>query len=193
MIQLCGGLSSQLGSSQDLRKGEIAGLKFSDFDLEKKRLTVLRSVSVNDATQQVEVSSPKASSYGTLSITDEVVDAVETLLLYHQVAGSLKSEFLFQYKNGGLINPKYWSRYFKKIQIQAGIPEEDILPSSHYMRHTHLSLLAYKGYSMPEIQRRARHSDPRTTAKYYVHILDERESQMAEDFAQSLRSEENQD
>ena len=43
------------------------------------------------------------------------------------------------------------------------------------MRHTHLSLLAYKGYSIAEIQRRARHSDPRTTAKYYVHILDERE------------------
>ena len=57
------------------------------------------------------------------------------------------------------------------------------------MRHTHLSLLAYRGYSMAEIQRRARHSDPRTTAKYYVHILDEKDMEMADSFANLIKIE----
>jgi len=51
-------------------------------------------------------------------------------------------------------------------------------------------LLAYRGYSMAEIQRRARHSDPRTTAKYYVHILEEKDMEMAERFSDLIKIEE---
>ena len=56
-----------------LRKEKLLDSSSVTLILKRKDLTVLRSVSVNDATHQVEVSSPKASSYGTLSITDEVV------------------------------------------------------------------------------------------------------------------------
>ena len=72
---------------------------------------------------------------------------------------------------------------FKRVQITAGVPEDQILPSVHWIRHTHLSLLANKGFSLAEIQRRARHSDPRTTAKFYVHIVDEKDKEMADSFS----------
>ena len=179
-----------LGIFTGLRKGELAGLKFSDFDLENKTLTINRNAVVNDRLKAVELRDPKEMSFGTLHITNEVIEVVKALAMWHQVNGTYDNEFLFQMKQGGLIYPDYWSRMFKRVQIQAGIPEEEVLPSTHYMRHTHLSLLAYRGYSMAEIQRRARHSDPRTTAKYYVHILDEKDLEMADSFSELIKIEE---
>ena len=73
---------------------------------------------------------------------------------------------------------------FKRVD-QAGIREDQILPSAHYMRHTHLSLLAHNGYSMAEIKEE-QGVESRTTAKYYVHILDERDQEMADNFSASL-------
>ena len=178
-----------LGIFTGARKGELSGLKFSDFDLEKRTLTIQRSAVVNDTTRSIDIRDPKSSSFGTLHITNEVIEVIQALFLYHEMNGTIDNDYLFQYQTGGLVYPDYWSRMFKRVQIQAGIPEEEILPSCHYMRHTHLSLLAYRGYSMAEIQRRARHSDPRTTAKYYVHILEEKDLEMAERFSDLIKIE----
>ena len=111
---------------------------------------------------------------------------MDALELYHQVKGTIGNDYLFQYRFGGIIAPDYWSSMFKRVQKIAGIPEEEMLPSCHYMRHTHLSLLAHNGFSLPEIQRRARHTDPRTTAKYYVHILDEKDKEMSEVYSKAI-------
>lgn len=178
-----------LGIFTGLRKGELAGLKFSDFDMDKRTMTINRNAVVDDREKCVKLKDPKAMSFGTISITNEVIDVVNALAMWHEVNGTIGNEFLFQYKSGGLVYPDYWSKMFKRVQIQAGIPEDQVLPSCHYMRHTHLSLLAYRGYSVAEIQRRARHTDPRTTAKYYVHILDEKDMEMADSFANLIKIE----
>ena len=175
-----------IGIYTGLRRGEIIGLKFSDFDRENRILKVRRNISMNDDRELVE-NKPKKSSFGRIKYTEELDEVLDALDMYHLVNGTLKNEYLIQYKLGGLITPEYWTRMWKRVQIQAGIPKDQVLPSSHYMRHTHLSLLAYLGFSMTEIQKRARHKDPRTTAKYYVHILDERDEQMAESFSRAIK------
>ena len=171
-----------------LRRGEITGLKFSDFDRENRVLTVQRSAQLIQKTgnREVRITHPKASSFGEIHYSSDLDAVLDALELYHQLKGTLGNEYLLQYRWGGIIAPDYWSRMFKRVQRTAGIPEEEMLPSVHYMRHTHLSLLAHNGYSLAEIQRRARHTDPRTTAKYYVHILDEKDKEMADNFSNSL-------
>lgn len=169
-----------------MRTGEITALKFSDIDRDKRIITIKGSVSLNKRTRELTINKPKSSSFGQIHYSKDLDPIIEALELYHITNETIDQEYLFQYRWGGLVAPDYWSSMFKRVQIQAGIPEDQILPSAHYMRHTHLSLLAHNGYSMAEIQRRARHSDPRTTAKYYVHILDERDQEMADSFSASL-------
>lgn len=175
-----------IGIFTGLRRGEITALKFSDFDRENRILTVQRSASLKTQPREVHITHPKASSFGEIHYSKDLDPILDALELYHQMKGSFDYEYLLQYRWGGLIAPDYWSKMFKKVQIIAGIPKEEILPSVHYLRHTHLSLLAHNGYSLAEIQRRARHTDPRTTAKYYVHILDEKDKEMADNFSNSL-------
>ena len=172
-----------IGIFTGLRRGEITGLKFSDFDREKRILTVNRSVRMHPQKREITTSVPKASSFGYINYSSELDEVLDALEMYHQVKGTLDNEYLFQYKLGGVLDPNYWSRMFTRVQIKAGVPEDEVLPSVHWIRHTHLSLLANKGFSLAEIQRRARHSDPRTTAKFYVHIVDERDKDMAESFS----------
>ncbi len=175
-----------IGIFTGARKGEITGLKFSDFDREKRILKIQRSAVRDLKTMQTDIKKPKSASFGQIHYTKELDSVLNALEMWHQLNETYDQDYLFQYKHGGIIDPSYWSRMFKRVQINAGIPKEEILPSVHWMRHTHLSLLAQKGYSLAEIQRRARHSDPRTTAKYYVHVIDKRDQEMAESFAEEL-------
>ena len=175
-----------IGIHTGLRRGEIIALKFSDFDREKRILTIKRSVTLTD-NREIIIDKPKANSFGQIQYSEDLDPILDDLEMYHLLNGTLEYEYLIQYKSGGITYPDYWSRMWKRVQIEVGIPKDEILPSSHYLRHTHLSMLAHNGYSMTEIQRRARHTDPRTTAKYYVHILDEKDKEMAESFSNLLK------
>ena len=175
-----------IGIFTGLRRGEISALMFSDFDRENRVLTVQRSASLKLNPREVLLTTPKASSFGEIHYSQDLDPILDALELYHQVRGTIGNDYLFQYRFGGIIAPDYWSSMFKRVQKIAGIPEEEMLPSCHYMRHTHLSLLAHNGFSLPEIQRRARHTDPRTTAKYYVHILDEKDKEMSEVYSKAI-------
>jgi len=177
-----------IGIYTGLRRGEITALKFSDFDREKMTLTINRNAQlINYPSREVIIKKPKSGSFGEVVYDKTLNEILDALELYHQLQGTLDNEYVLQYKWGGLIAPDYWSAQFKKIQLIAGVPEDEILPSAHYMRHTHLSMLAYLGYKDSEIQKRARHTDPRTTAKYYVHILDEKDQEMSDAFGQAIR------
>ena len=175
-----------IGLYTGLRRGELTGLRFSDFDREKRVLTVQRNVQIKFKPREMHIVNPKAGSFGDLSYGDEVEEVLNALEMYHQMNGTFKNEYLLQYRWGGLIDPNYWTQMFKRVQKIAGIPHSEMLPSAHYMRHTHLSLLSYMGFSITEIQKRARHTDPRTTSQYYVHIVQGRDREMAENYSELL-------
>jgi integrase len=178
-----------IGLYTGLRRGELTGLMFSDFDREKRVLTVQRNVQITSQPREIRIVNPKAGSFGDVSYGDEVEEVLDTLEMYHQMNGTLKNEYLLQYKWGGLIDPNYWTQMFKRVQKIAGIPHSEMLPSAHYMRHTHLSLLSYQGFSIKEIQERARHTDPRTTSEYYIHLLEGKDREMADKFSELLNKE----
>ena len=172
-----------IGLYTGLRRGEITGLRFSDFDRENRVLTVLRNVQIKSQPREINIVDPKAGSFGDVSYGEEVEEVLDTLEMYHQMNGTLENEYLLQYRWGGLVAPDYWTQMFKRVQKIAGIPHSEMLPSAHYMRHTHLSLLSFMGFSIKEIQERARHTDPRTTSQYYIHLVEGKDKEMAEKFS----------
>lgn len=178
-----------IGLYTGLRRGELTGLMFSDFDREKRVLTVQRNVQIKSQPREVHIVNPKAGSFGDVNYGDEVQEVLDTLEMYHQMNGTLKNEYLLQYKWGGLIDPNYWTQMFKRVQKIAGIPHSEMLPSAHYMRHTHLSLLSFMGFSIKEIQERARHTDPRTTSEFYIHLVEGKDKEMADKFSELLNKE----
>lgn len=178
-----------IGLYTGLRRGELTGLMFSDFDREKRVLTVQRNVQIKSQPREIHIVNPKAGSFGDVNYGDEVQEVLDTLEMYHQMNGTLKNEYLLQYKWGGLIDPNYWTQMFKRVQKIAGIPHSEMLPSAHYMRHTHLSLLSFMGFSIKEIQERARHTDPRTTSEFYIHLVEGKDKEMADKFSELLNKE----
>jgi len=178
-----------IGLYTGLRRGELSGLRFSDFDREKRVLTVQRNVQVKSQPREIHIVDPKAGSFGDVSYGDEVEEVLDTLEMYHQMNGTIDNEYLLQYRWGGLIDPTYWTQMFMRVQKIAGIPHSEMLPSAHYMRHTHLSLLSFMGFSIKEIQERARHTDPRTTSEYYIHLVEGKDKEMADKFSEVLNKE----
>ena len=90
-----------------LRRGEITGLKFSDFDRENRVLTVQRSAQLIQKTgnREVRITHPKASSFGEIHYSSDLDAVLDALELYHQLKGTLGNEYLLQYRWGGIIAP----------------------------------------------------------------------------------------
>lgn len=182
-----------IGIYTGMRISEIAGLKFSDFDRKKQLINVQRGAVVNDAKKVVQAdNNPKWGSFGLIPYEDEVKEALEQLEIYQDLLGIYNPDgFLFQYKDGGLIYPDYWQRMWKRVQLSVGIPEDEILPTSHYMRHTHASLLRQIGYQVEDVAHRLRHEDTRTSYENYFHTTPAVDRAMASKFSDSVKSQKN--
>ncbi|MFC3634025.1 tyrosine-type recombinase/integrase [Enterococcus rivorum] len=79
--------------------------------------------------------------------------------------------FLFVYLKNGFcgypLTKEYVNNKIKKYTRKAGIEKN---MSSHKFRHTHVSLMAEAGVSLPVIQKRVGHSDRILTEEIYLHI-----------------------
>jgi site-specific recombinase XerD len=160
-----------------LRVGEIAALKFSDFSEGYKTVTIQRMLVIRK--KQIVEDYPKATSIRTLTVPDALREVIQVLEDYHTLNGTLKLDYLLQYKTGGAIRPDYWQRQYKRVQELVGIPKSEQLPSTHSGRHTHLTLIAEAGVPMPVVQKRAGHSKIATTAEYYIHLADDKQASEA--------------
>jgi integrase len=160
-----------------LRVGEIAALKFSDFSEGYKTVTIQRMLVIRK--KQIVEDYPKSTSIRTLTVPDALKEVIQVLEDYHTLNGTLKLDYLLQYKTGGAIRPDYWQRQYKRVQELVGIPKSEQLPSTHSGRHTHLTLIAEAGVPMPVVQKRAGHSKIATTAEYYIHLADDKQASEA--------------
>ena len=150
-----------------LRNGEACALKFSDFDQERRIVSITKQLAIRGkAVQEV---APKKKSFRDISYPPEVQEVLEALKLHYQTYGNNEGDYLLQYRNGGRVRPDYWISHYKKVQTLAGIPKTEQLDGTHSGRHTHLSILAQAGVPHTMLQQRAGHKDIRTTTGYYIH------------------------
>ena len=95
---------------------------------------------------------------------------------YHHMNGTEEFDYVLQYRTGGAIRPDYWQGQYKRVQRLVGVPEDELLPSTHSGRHTHLTLLAEDNVSIQYLQKRAGHRSIKTTAGYYIHLATDEEA-----------------
>ena len=170
-----------------LRKGEIAGLKFSDFDAEHQTIYIQRQITANPV---VIKGGSKIEGYKVIEKEPKTDNSYRRLKVPTAVAEELE-------KRRSLINAnrqKYGEQYYNQDYISCqenGVPHStsamntaltklcarNSLPhvSVHGLRHMYATILIEQGVPLVKISALLGHSSVSTTFKYYCDVMDENE------------------
>lgn len=163
-----------------LRRGEIAGVRWSAIDFDSKTLYITGTVKdKGESGSKIENLrfEPKAktdTSIRAFPMSDKCVDflkahkaKIEKHRAYYNKAYNHKwDDFVCVRKNGDLIPLEYISRKFPELCIKAGLKRLKL----HELRHTNISILLEQGADMKRLQEWAGHSNYNTTANIYSHL-----------------------
>lgn len=179
------------GFMTGLRRGELLALMWDDIDLDKRIAIVRRSlVTTNEQGPVFETPKTEESNRMVPLPEDlcselrkhksrqeaEAVAAIEKAK-DHSEKFHIKvdpetyykdSGLVFQQENGQRVDPRSFSRTFKRLLKKAGLPESFRV---HDMRHTFASLLLSFGVDIKRIQNMLGHANPEITLSTYAHLL----------------------
>ena len=145
-----------------LRFGELLGLTKNDFDFEELTISVNKVFDYKH-TFQLENRAKTRSSLRTIAINQELADIFKRLLTNYR-----EDEQIFFIHGQRMFNSTVNNRLNKLCKAAKITPI-----SIHGLRHTHASILLYKGISIHSISKRLGHSEVSTTQDVYAHIIDE--------------------
>ena len=178
----------RLAAVSGMRRGELAGVTWSDVDLDGGSLQVERSLGVDGGV--VFAKAPKSAAgrrlvgldAGTVTVlrshrTRLAADRLSTGEDYE--VDPLGLDLVFRAgPDGSLLRPDYLSRYFVGEWKHAGLEPGVTL---HSLRHTLASLLVAEGYTIVEVAAHMGHT-PEVLQRVYARDLDPeaREAKVAE-------------
>ena len=158
-----------LAFSLGLRRGELAGLCWDDFDLQAGTVYIHHNRVV--AGRKVIDKSPKSAA-GTRILAIGPKLAAELAPYRVKAAGP----FVFSKKDGLPYNPESLSQKFHRFLQRHGLKKVRL----HELRHTNATLLCGAGVDPKTVQTRLGHADMSTTMNIYVHTLPENGRKAAE-------------
>ena len=173
-------LAIYFGLFYGLRRSEIVGLQWHNFDFERNTFTIAHTVTTYRVQGRGKVSKyakDKAKTKSSMRTLPLIPLFREKLLALKEkqrqerelFKGSYVKDYIgYVYVNeiGELINPDYISSTFPKFLRKNGLRQIRF----HDTRHSCASLLLRNGVQMKEIQAWLGHSDYGTTANLYAHL-----------------------
>lgn len=157
-----------------LRRGELAGLRWADIDLEGKSLSVVNN-RVDAAGHAVENDPKSATSRRTLPLPERLV-AVLKAAKVRQAAERLalgsayqSGEYVVSNEIGGPYHPQVLSRYWRDAVKAAGLRHIKL----HAARHTAATAMHLSGVPVAVIAAWIGHKDASLTMRLYAHSQDE--------------------
>jgi integrase len=156
-----------------LRRGEIAGLRWSDVDLEKKTLAINNN-RVAAGGRSVENDPKSAASRRSLPLPDRLVTVLRSARARQageQLALGTCGSWLYVVSNeiGEPYAPGVLSRYWRETVKAAGIRHIKL----HAARHTCATLMHLQGVPVAVIAAWIGHKDASLTMRLYAHSQDE--------------------
>lgn len=139
-----------------LRRGEMLGLMWKDYDSTKKTLSVERSLSEVD--NHIEIRPPKWNSYRVVPLSDAACALLDRI--------PHTSPYVFPNRRGEPQLPNTWAQIYKRFSNS--LPEE-LQVTSHELRHTYGTQLMRNGVDIYTIQKLLGHKSVEITANIYVH------------------------
>lgn len=179
-----------LGIFCGLRKGEIMGLKFQDFDKEKKIIRIRRQLVIdpvlanNPNAINVKVEKyvltekpPKKNSYRNIRVPKIIIEKLIDRQAEYEVHKSIKSNFedlnyvSFNRDTGKPQLPNSFNNYLYRQCPKNAIPTISV----HGLRHMFATILIERNVPLIKISALMGHDSPHTTFEIYCDIMDERE------------------
>ena len=145
-----------------LRRGEICGLQWSDFDEEGGALKVCRTLHSQRKGEYTVGETKTGKGMRTIILPKTVAD-----ILRRRKADTI-SQWIFPdpVKPEDPVNPSSAYLHMKTLLRRAGLPSIRF----HDLRHSCASLMVMNGVSMKQVQEWLGHSDFSTTANIYAHL-----------------------
>ena len=183
-----------------MRIGEVLGLKYIDFDFDKKIVSIVRTRATHGGAPAVsyEGNVKNVQSYRIISLSNRAIELVQEEMTEneHHIYGNedyIDNGWLFtsknRYKTGYNGTPLHYSvlnsflnssETGKKSKRtgrpkKVGINIDERLSfhkhiSTHIFRHTHISFLAEKGVPLEAIQERVGHTSGSRVTSIYLHV-----------------------
>ncbi len=168
------------------RRGEIAGLRWVDVDLEGARITIRQALlSVG---RDVYISSPKSYRGRTVDLDR---DTVEQLRAHRERQLREKAAFygdwedsgyVFTKKDGSPLHPRTLSQAFVWLVQNSNLPRIRL----HDLRHTHASIAVKAGVPIGVVSERLGHASPEFTLHRYSHVMPGMQREAADTIARAV-------
>ena len=164
-----------------LRRSELLGLKWKNIDFANKLLTIKSTVVRNETIVEKDKTKSESSNR-ILPIPDVVLSMLKKHRLrqreFRILCGSCyyENDYVCKWENGLPFKPDYISRKMQRVIRDNGLKKIRY----HDLRHSCASMLFANGFSLKEIQEWLGHSDIRTTANIYTHMLFDSKKGMAD-------------
>jgi len=162
-----------------LRIGELLALKTSDFDEDKRTLSITKTLTVLSDVKKYTLGPPKTkSSIRKVTIGDSVIKVIKAQIAWRdkRIADGEalhNNDFIFW-------NTSYPGFPANRISLALRfssflkIAELPVKLTPHSLRHTHVSLLAAAGVQLAVIQERLGHKNGETiTTRIYMHVTED--------------------
>lgn len=175
-----------LGLFLGLRKGEILGLKYGDFDIQNSTVRIARQITASPKNIEVgEVTGylalekqPKTqNSYRTLRVPDVVMEQVAARKKLNDFRreelgdGYIDGDYISCRENGLPRAISSFNTALTKLCGRNGLPHLTV----HSLRHMFATILAEQGVPLMKISTLLGHSSVHTTFEYYCEVMDEQE------------------
>lgn len=176
-----------LGLFMGLRKGEISGLKFGDFDVENRTVRISRQVTSDPLVpkgqgkiskyQLIEKPPKTPNSNRTLrvpeAIMDEVMERKRQNDLRREQLGEqyIDKDYLSCAENGLSHSASSLNAALSKLCSRNGLPHLTV----HSLRHMYATILTEQGVPLVKVSALLGHSSIHTTFEYYCEVMDEQE------------------
>ena len=147
------------------RFGELASLQARDLDLERRRVTITRSLA--EVRGLITETEPKTSaSRRSITLPQPVVDALDAHLNQH---GTEPTGRVFTAPEGGPLRRRSFRKRFWLPAVDASVGQP---MRFHDLRHTHAALLIAANTHPKLLQSRLGHTSIKTTLDIYGHLYE---------------------
>lgn len=167
-----------------MRRGEVAGQKWSDLDRTNQRLSISRTLQ-SIAGQPVEFPVKTRTSRRCIDLDDATMDVLAwwRRRLSREDLAHGADDWMFLNTAGRFLNPESLSQLFDRLQRT--MPDLTRI-RFHDLRHTHASLLIMDGVPVKVVSERLGHANVAFTIHTYQHPLPGMSAAAAQQFATLL-------
>ena len=173
-----------LTATTGMRRGEIAGLRWGDWNPGMHQLSISRTRQAL-AGRSTEFATKTRTSRRCLQLDTTTEHVLEHWRNRQRNDGHRVGtrDTMFTNSGGEPLHPESISQLFARIVARSGLPHIRF----HDLRHTHASLLAAAGISVKVVSERLGHAHPSFTIHTYQHLLPGMSAEAAHRFADLIK------